>query len=248
MQRVITLSFLLGALGVSSPGANRDWPVYLGDAASSHHSELKQINRKNVHQLEVAWTYHAGDGRKDNRSQIQCNPIIIDGILYGTSPQLKLLAIDAATGTERWRFDPFSGQTNAATGVNRGVVFWKDGKDRRILFTAGHRLYCINADSGEPVESFGSSGTVDIRAGLGRDPKLLFVLANTPGALYRDLLILGTRVSEGPGPSAPGHIRAYDVRSGKIVWTFRTIPQPGEPGYTTWPPDAYQQSGGANVW
>jgi quinoprotein glucose dehydrogenase len=228
--------------------SDRDWPVYLGDAASSHYSDLKQINRKNVRQLEVAWTYNAGDGRGDNRSQIQCNPIIVDGILYGSSPQLKLLAIDAATGKERWRFDPFSGQTNAATGVNRGVVFWKSGQDRRVLFTGGQRLFCINADSGKPIESFGNNGSVDIREGLGRDTKTLFVLANTPGALYRDLLILGSRVSEGPGPSSPGHIRAYDVRTGKIVWTFRTIPQPAEPGYETWPPEAYQTAGGANVW
>ena len=228
--------------------ADRDWPVYLGDPSSSHYSELKQINRKNVHQLRVAWTYNSGDARKDNRSQIQCNPIIVQGILYGTSPQLKLLAIDAATGKERWRFDPFASQTNGATGVNRGVVFWRDGHDRRILFTAGHRLYCINALSGKPVATFGDNGAVDIRYGLGRDPKSLFVLANTPGALYRDLLILGTRVSEGPGPSAPGHIRAYNVRTGEIAWTFRTIPQPGESGYETWPPDAYQYIGGANVW
>ena len=242
------LLVVLASLAISSYAAKHDWPVYLGDAASSQFSELKQINRKNVAQLEAAWTYHSGDSRKDNRSQIQCNPIIIDGVLYGTSPQLKLLAIDAATGMERWRFDPFASDPNAVTGVNRGVVFWKDGKDCRILFTAGQRLFCINADSGKAIESFGENGIVDIREGLGRDPKSLFVLANTPGAVYRDLLILGTRVSEGPGPSAPGHIRAYNVRTGKIVWTFRTIPQPGEPGYETWPPDAYQHSGGANVW
>ncbi len=242
---IVAFALFLSTSNLSA--SDRDWPVYLGDPASSHYSDLKQISRKNVHQLEVAWTYHAGDGRNDNRSQIQCNPIIVDGVLYGTSPQLKLLAIDASTGKEVWRFDPFS-QTNAATGVNRGVVFWKDGKDRRILFTGGQRLYCINADSGKPIESFGQNGSLDIREGLGRDIKSLFVLANTPGALYRDYLILGSRVSEGPGPSSPGHIRAYDVRTGKIAWTFRTIPAPGEPGYETWPPDAYKTSGGANVW
>lgn len=226
-----------------------NWPTYLGDAASSHYSELKEINRKNVAQLEVAWTYHAGDGRKDNRSQIQCNPIIVDGVLYGTSPVLKLIALDASTGVERWRFDPFAADAgNASVGVNRGVVFWKDGSDRRILFTASQRLFCIDATTGKLVEGFGNAGTVDIREGLGREPKTLFVLANTPGAIYQDLLILGTRVSEGPGPSAPGHIRAYNVRTGKIEWTFRTIPQQGEPGYETWPPDAYKTSGGANVW
>ena len=248
MQQMFALILLTGSFAVASHAAKQNWPLYLGDSASTHFSELKQINRKNVALLEVAWTYHSGDSRKDNRSQIQCNPIIVDGVLFGTSPQLKLLAIDADTGRERWRFDPFSRDTNAVTGVNRGVVFWKEGTDRRILFTAGQRLFCINAESGTPIESFGEKGVVDIRQGLGRDPKSLFVLANTPGAIYRDLLILGTRVSEGPGPSAPGHIRAYDVRTGKIVWTFRTIPQPGEFGHETWPPQAYQHSGGANVW
>ena len=248
MRLKLTIALLLALLSIASRAADENWPVYLGDSASSHYSELKQINRKNVHQLEVAWMYNSGDGRKDNRSQIQCNPIIVDGVLYGTSPQLKLLAIDAASGKERWRFDPFGKNPNNVTGVNRGVVFWKHGDDRRILFTAGQNLYCIDANTGAPVESFGKSGVVDIREGLGRDPKTLFVLANTPGAIYRDLLILGSRVSEGPGPSSPGHIRAYDVRTGKIVWTFRTIPQPGEPGYETWPPDAYKYIGGANVW
>jgi quinoprotein glucose dehydrogenase len=245
----ICLPVILACFTLDTRSADEDWAVYLGDAASSQYSNLKQIHRKNVQQLEVAWTYQSGDARKDNRSQIQCNPIIIDGVLYGTSPGLKLLSIDAATGAERWRFDPFAGETNNnAVGVNRGVVYWKSGSDQRILFTAGHQLFCVNADSGKLVSSFGSGGKVDIRVGLGRDPETLFVLANTPGAVYRDLLILGTRVSEGPGPSAPGHIRAYNVRNGKIEWTFRTIPQPGEPGYETWPPEAYKTAGGANVW
>ncbi len=242
-------AYLTAGFAASIFSADENWPVYLGDAASSHYSELKQINRRNVQRLEVAWVYNSGDGRKDNRSQIQCSPIIVDGVMYGTSPQLKLLAIDAATGQERWRFDPFADDRNSnAVGVNRGVVFWEEGTDRRILFTAGQALFCVDAETGKLIESFGTRGKVDIREGLGRDPKKLFVLSNTPGAIYGSLLILGTRVSEGPGPSAPGHIRAYDVRSGKIVWSFRTIPHPGEPGYETWPPEAYKYVGGANVW
>jgi quinoprotein glucose dehydrogenase len=229
--------------------ADRDWPVYLGDKASSHFSELKVINTRNVQRLDVAWIYHAGDGRADNRSQIQCNPLVIGGVLYGTSPQLKLVALDAATGRELWRFDPFAGTgENSALGVNRGLVYWAERGERRVLFTAGHHLYAIEAGTGKPAAAFGKDGRVDIREGLGRDPNTLFVLANTPGVVFRDLLILGTRVSEGPGPSAPGHIRAYDVRTGRIVWTFRTIPSPGEPGYETWPPDAWKHIGGANVW
>lgn len=229
--------------------ADRDWPVYLGDKASTHFSSLTQINRKNVHRLQMAWTCHSGDGRQDNRSQIQCNPLVIGGVLYGTSAQLKLLALEAATGRELWRFDPFAGRSGASSlGVNRGVVYWADGQDRRILFTAGQFLYAIDASNGKPLESFGQSGRVDIREGLGRDPSKLYVIPTTPGVVYRDLLVLGSRVSEGPGPSSPGHIRAYHVRTGQLVWTFHTIPYPGEPGYETWPPDAWKYMGGANCW
>jgi quinoprotein glucose dehydrogenase len=229
--------------------ADLDWPVYLGDAASTHYSKAKQITPRNVANLQVAWTYHSGDGRKDNRSQIQCNPLVIDGVLYGTTPALKLIALDAATGQELWRFDPFAGNPGGASaGVNRGVVFWKNGDDRRILFTADHYLYCVDARTGKLIDSFGKAGRVDIREGLSRPADTLFVISNTPGAIYENLLILGDRVSEGPGPSAPGHIRAYDVRTGAIVWTFHTIPHPGEPGYETWPPEAWKYIGGANVW
>jgi quinoprotein glucose dehydrogenase len=229
--------------------ADRDWPVYLGDRESSHFSTLEQINTQNAPRLEATWTYHSGDAREDNRSQIQCNPLIIDGVLYGTSPRSKLLGIDGATGQEIWRFDPFATEPQkSAAGVNRGVAYWSHGADRRIFYTVGYFLYAINAGSGKPVAAFGNNGRVDIREGLGRDAGRLFVTSTTPGIVFRDLLIVGTRVSEGPGPAAPGHIRAYDVRTGKIIWTFHTIPWPGEPGYESWPPDAWKHIGGANVW
>ena len=132
----------------------------------------------------MAWTYHSGDARKDDRSQIQCNPLVIDGVLYGTSPQLKLLALDAVTGRELWRFDPFADRAGAGSvGVNRGVVYWTDGKDRRILFTAGQYLHAVDAGTGKPIASFGQHGRVDIREGLGRDPGTLFVLSTTPGVV-----------------------------------------------------------------
>jgi len=230
-------------------GANRNWPTYLGDSASSQFSELTQINASNVHRLQVAWTYHCGDVRDNGRSQIQCNPLIIDGILYGTTPRLKLIALSAATGERRWEFDPFAnGRGENTVGVNRGVVYWEEGDDRRILFTADHFLYAIDARTGRPVAGFGEDGRVDLKEGLGRDASRLSVLSNTPGAVYKHRLILGTRLSEGPGPTAPGHIRAYDVRTGKIDWAFHTIPYPGEFGHETWPPDAWQYIGGANCW
>jgi len=229
--------------------ADQNWPVYLGDAGSTHYSTLKQITRRNVQRLEVAWTYRSGDGRADNRSQIQCNPLVIGGVLYGTTAGLKLIALDAATGKELWRFDPFAGTRNAnPIGVSRGVVYWADGTDKRILFTADHFLYAVNAESGKVIEGFGQNGRVDIKEGLGRDASKLSLNSTTPGAVYRHLLFMPMRVGEGPGPAAPGHIRAYDIRTGRIVWRFNTIPHPGEFGYETWPPDAWAYIGGANVW
>jgi quinoprotein glucose dehydrogenase len=229
--------------------AEADWPVYLGDKARSHFSTLTQLHPGNVGQLSVAWTYHCGDARNDNQSQIQCNPLIVDGVLYGTTPQLKLVGLQAATGRELWRFDPFaSSSKGGAVGVNRGVVYWREGDDRRILFSADHFLYAIDAQTGRPATGFGTNGRVDIKEGLGRDVSGLYVVSTTPGVVFGNLLFLPLRVGEGPAPAAPGHIRAYDIRTGKIAWTFHTIPYPGEEGADTWPPDAWTYVGGANCW
>ena len=226
-------------------GSHTTWSVYRGDAANTAYSALDQINKENVHQLEVAWTYHTGDAEKGNYSTIQCNPIIVNGMMYATSPKLKLIALDPASGKEIWKFDPFAGQQS--TGVNRGVNYWEDGKEKRIFFSAGSYLYALNADDGKPVTAFGKEGRIDLREGLGRDPAKLFVQASSPGILYKDLLIQGTSLGEGYD-AAPGFIRAYNVRTGNIAWTFHTIPQPGEPGYETWPANAYQEVGGVNNW
>ncbi len=229
--------------------ADKDWAVPLGDPGQTHYSVLRQIDADNVAQLRPAWVYRSGDGSPENRTQIQCNPIIVDGVMYATTPSLKLVAVDAATGRERWRFDPFEGlAAGNPLGVNRGVVLWRSGTERRILFTAGYFLHAVDPETGRLIGSFGKEGRVDIREGLDRPPSEQFVLGNTPGALYRNLLILPTRVSEGPGPASPGDIRAYDVRTGRIVWSFHTIPHPGEFGYETWPPDAWRFIGGANCW
>jgi quinoprotein glucose dehydrogenase len=248
-HRLLTICLALSLVTCLADTPNHDWPVYLGDAASSQYSSLQQINTHNAHQLEVAWIYRSGDSRQDNRSQIQCNPLIIDGVLYGTSPQLKLFALDAATGIERWRFDPFANNPELSSlGVNRGVVFWADGTDRRVYFTADHFLYAIQAESGRPIQTFGQAGRVDLKQGLGRDVSDLSVLSNTPGAVFENLLFMPLRLGEGPGPAAPGHIRAYDLKTGAQVWRFNTIPHPGEPGHETWPADAWTHIGGANVW
>lgn len=221
------------------------WAVYRGDAGNTAYSGLNQINKENVNQLAVAWTYHTADAEPGNRSAIQCNPIIVNGMMYVTSPKLKLIALDPANGKEIWKFDPFEGQQSA--GVNRGVTYWESDNDKRIFFTAGSYLYALNADSGKLVEGFGTDGRVDLREGLGRDPAKLFVEASSPGAIYKDLLIQGTALGEGYD-AAPGFVRAYNVKTGKIEWTFHTIPQPGEPGYETWPEGAHNEVGGVNSW
>lgn len=228
--------------------SDADWPSYLGGKDVNHYSPLKQVDTANVNELEQVWIYHSGDADAEGRSQIQCNPLVIDGILYGTSAKLKLLALDAATGEELWRFDPFGGQYDQyGLGVNRGVAYWEEGKDKRILFTAGSFLYAVDARTGKLIPSFGKDGKVSLHEGLGREVDGLFLVSNTPGIVYQDLLILGTRVSESVGP-VPGHVRAYNIRTGDIAWAFHTIPHPGEEGYDTWPPDAWQRSGGANAW
>jgi quinoprotein glucose dehydrogenase len=167
-------------------------------------------------------------------------------VLYTTTPALNVIALRADNGAVLWRFDPFANRERA-THVNRGVVFWSDGTQRRIFFTAGRRLYSLDATNGRLDLAFGDSGSIDLSAGLGRDVSNTDVLATSPGAVYQDLLIQGTRVSESEG-AAPGDIRAYDVRTGKIRWSFHTIPHPGEYGADTWPPEALATAGGANSW
>ncbi len=223
---------------------DQDWPVYHGDKQASHFSPLTQITKSNVKELQVAWEYHTGDN--DDRSQIQCSPIVVDGILYGTSPQIKLFALDAATGDQLWIFDPFKGKQSQ--GVNRGVVYWADENSKRILYCAGSYLYAINANTGNPINEFGNEGRVDLHEGLDRDGIEKYdIVSNTPGIIFKDLLILGTRVSEGE-VAAPGHIRAFNVKTGELAWIFHTIPHPGEYGYDTWPKDAWKTVGGANSW
>ena len=224
----------------------KNWPVYLGDRNNSHYSPLEEINKGNIDQLSLAWEYKTNDLDPNGMGQIQCNPLIIDGIMYGSSPQLKIFAVDASNGKEIWRYNPAI-STNFSMNVNRGLAYWEDGDDKRLLFTAGPYLYCLNAENGRLVQSFGEFGKASLKSKLGEWAKELYVVSTTPGIIHKDLLILGTRVSEG-AKAAPGYIRAYNVKTGKIKWTFRTIPKPGEFGYETWPEDAYKSIGGANSW
>jgi quinoprotein glucose dehydrogenase len=226
------------------------WSHYLGDPTRTHYSALAQIDTANVSELEIAWTYASGGLDAGVTTEMQHNPLIVDSALYGTNPRLLPFKIDARTGAEIWRIDSLdAGALPWWFGKSRGLMRWAspDGGDERIYFGAGPYLYAADARTGRLVDSFGSGGKVDLRVGLGRDPERMLVSLNTPGAVFENLLIVGGRVHETPG-AAPGHVRAYDARTGAVVWTFHTIPQPGEFGYDTWPPDAYTYAGGANSW
>lgn len=216
----------------------RGWPAYGGGPEQIRYSSLSQINRSNVRRLEVAWTYDAGES-----GGLQANPIVLDGVLYTTTPKHKVVALDAATGTVRWTFN--SGIEGR--GPNRGVTYWSRGNERRVFTAQGPYVYALDSRTGQPIAQFGRDGRIDLREGLGRDAATESIALTTPGVIYSDTLIVGGRVSEGL-PAIPGHIRAYDVRSGELRWTFHTIPHPGEFGYDTWPEDAWTSSGGANNW
>lgn len=251
-SRLLAIWLLLIFPSCSDPiQENADWPVYLGDTHSSQFSTLQQINRQNVTSLRVAWTYSTGDASPENRSQMQCNPIIIDGVLYGSSAATNFFALNAVTGDMLWTFDPFEGdRTRSVNGVNRGVAWWGKGSQTRILAATSHWLFSINAKTGELDLGFGQSGVVDLRKGLETreiNSDQVFVDARTPGIVFENLLILGSRVSEGYRAS-PGHVRAFNVLTGEIAWTFHTIPQPGEFGTKTWGPEPSDRNGGANSW
>ena len=246
--------FLFLAACTSSTEKHTTWENYGGSKKGIRYSSLTEIDTSNVHLLQPAWIFNTGDADTAKFSQIQCNPIIIDSIMYVTSPTLKLFALHAGTGKKIWEFNPDSVHRNEKffhfiINNNRGVTYWTDGKeDKRIFFVTGSVLNCLNAMTGEIIKSFGHNGIKDLHEDLGRDAKDLLVVATSPGIIYKDLFILGSRVDEGPA-AAPGHIRAYDVRTGELKWIFHTIPHPGEYGYDTWEDSlAYRNIGGANSW
>lgn len=216
------------------------WPVFNGGNDADHYSRLSQINRGNVDRLKVAWTY---DTSEKGGLGLQTNPVIVGRTLYAFTPSQKVLALDAATGKLKWKFDSGVDGTQPA----RGVAYWTDGKDQRIFAGIMNFLYCLDARTGKPVATFGEDGRVDLRKGLGRDFKQQSIALTSPGVVYKDLIIVGGRNPEAH-PAPPGDIRAFDVHTGKLRWTFHTIPHPGEAGYETWPEGAWKSAGAANNW
>src|SRR3982751_4756555 len=223
-----------------------DWPHYGGGPEQTRYSPLTQITRANVKSLQVAWTYDTKDAF--DGSEMQCQPVVAHGVLYATSPKLRVFALNAATGAELWSFDTNKDAKTLTRTRIRGLMYLERGSDRRIYFASRQWLYALDAKTGKPLKGFGQDGHIDLREGFeGRDPQTLSVGVNTPGVFYRDLLIVGSIVPEGL-PSAPGDIRAFDINTGEQKWAFHTIPHPGELGYDTWPADAWKYSGGANAW
>jgi quinoprotein glucose dehydrogenase len=244
MHNKTVAAIAAAALALVSGAADKkrgqtDWPAYGGGAEDIRYSDLKQINRTNVASLQVAWSYDTSDGAGDPQTQ----PIVIDGVLFGLTPKHKVVALDAATGKLLWRFD--SGMEGR--GANRGLVYWAAGDDRRIFASIRSFVYALDARTGKAITAFGQDGRIDLREDLGRDPAKQSIVLTSPGIVYKDLLIVGDRTPEAL-PAPRGDIRAYDVHSGRLRWSFHTIPHPGETGYSTWPKDAWTYTGAANNW
>lgn len=237
-ERGTGLVLLLAIASAASLRAqNVSWPTY-GGTDSDHYSRLRQIDRANVHRLKQAWVFDTGE-----KGDIQTNPVIVGRTLYAYTPHQKVIALDAADGKLKWKFDSGIVSTQPA----RGVAYWTDGKDERIFAGVMNYLYCLDARTGKPIPSFGENGRIDLRKGLREPWEKQSIALTSPGSIYKDLIIVGGRDPE-VHPSPPGDIRAFDVHTGALRWVFHTIPRPGEPGYETWPADAWKTAGAANNW
>ncbi len=217
---------------------NVDWAHYLGSPSSTQYSPLDQINASNVSQLEVAWTYVTGDS-----AMYQTNNLVIDGVVYSVTPHSRIIAVDGGDGTLIWSFDPSKVHETGRDGDQRGVMYWSDGDDKRILGSRGSWLYALDADTGEPISSFGEGGWIHLGDGMDVEGRPNVTL-NTPGHIYKDMFIIGANVNE----DIPGAVRAFDVRSGERRWIFHTLPRPGEFGSETWPEGYMERTGGASDW
>ncbi|MEY2792182.1 MAG: hypothetical protein RJA76_174 [Bacteroidota bacterium] len=236
---IILCAILFGF--TSNDDLQTDWTEYLGGKDRNHFSRLNQITKENVHQLKIAWTYVCADS-----GQMQTNPLVVKGRVFGVSPTVQAFALDASTGKEIWTFgDPLKNWAS----TSRGVSYWSDGKEERILYTVGPKLWALDAKTGKPIQSFGKMGNIDLHEGLPAIAKDKFIISNTPGTIFQNLIIMPVRLSEGED-AAPGDIRAFDVLTGKLIWTFHTIPYPGEFGYKSFPKNAYKNKdvGAANNW
>lgn len=245
MRRVSTagiVAFMLvlemDRAAIAGESRSVDWPVYGGQSADDHYSPLSQINKKNVAKLRVAWQFDTGE-----KGGLQVSPIVVGRVLYGYTPSQKVIALDAASGRLLWTFDSGVEGTQPA----RGVTYWTDGKERRLFAGVMNYLYALDPATGKPIDGFGEHGRIDLRKDLRGDYRLQSIALTTPGVIYQDLIIVGGRNPE-THPAPPGDIRAFDVHTGELRWSFHTIPHPGEAGYETWPKNGWTYGGAANNW
>jgi len=226
------------------------WAKTGGGSENLKYSALQQIDTTNYAKLSVAWVYHTENNDSTKFGPMECNPIVVNGVLYGVSPKLKLFAVKAATGKEIWTFNPADSAANktwhrTSVNMNRGVAYWEKENDKRIIYTVGPIVFCVNATTGKLVPSFGTDGGINLVNGLDRDPSTLFVAPTSPVMVYKNLFFVSGLVGE----ETPGHIRAFDVQTGKQQWIFHTIPYPQEKGYETWDDTtAYRHMGSTNSW
>lgn len=238
--------------------AHGEWPHYARDLAATHYSALDQITAENIDRLSVAWEWKPGEAEKPEfgtrPGAFQNTPLMIDGVLYVSTPYNQVAALDPETGRERWRFDPRAyrdGQPASGQGfVHRGLAAWRDGSRLRLFLNTRHRLIALDAATGTPVESFGTKGEVDLSQGLVWTINARHYASTSPPVVYQDLVIVGNGVGDRLTyrNDPPGDVRAYHARTGKLMWTFHTIPQRGEFGNTTWDSGSWQFTGHTNVW
>lgn len=254
LDRRLFLSTLAAAPLAGSDSAaaeNWEWRVYGADPEATRYAPLSQIHRENVKELQVAWTHHCGDHSNRPQTTIETTPIVVDGTLFLLTPRLKVRALDAATGEQKWEFDPEGGRkSRRSAGIGRGLTYWQseDGSARRIFAPKRDTLFSIDAETGELDPGFGEGGVLNLKQNLDHDMEGLSFNCSSPPVVWRDLVIVGGGGGEGPYPAAPGHIRAFDARTGERRWIFHTVPRPGQYGYETWPEDAWKRVGGTNNW
>jgi quinoprotein glucose dehydrogenase len=241
------LAPLVGRLAAAD--RSQEWQFYGGDAEATRYSPLAQITANNVGNLKAAWVHHSAPADSRYRGSVECTPLIVDGVVYIVGAGLVVQALNAATGNLMWTFSPLSASAGGrGVGTSRGVTYWKNGSSERIFAPVQNKMFCLDAKTGQLIRSFGVDGAIDLEQDVDRDTTGTSIVSTTPGAIYQELLIVTSRTGEGPRPAAPGHIRAYDARTGKRRWIFHTIPHPGEFGYDTWSPDSWKTTGGANCW
>lgn len=267
VSHCVLFSLLACALawGQAAPNSpESEWRSYGHDPGGMRFSPLNEITTSNVERLQRAWTYEVNVGSKGGEAYLdalESTPLMIDGVLYFTTPTSRVIALDGDTGKEIWVFDPFAGETRTRRPIpNRGVAYWEGESeagcsggtgrpDRRIFYAAlDGRLFALDPRTGKPCQGFGTGGSINLREGVAdKWPQGQYDVTSPP-VIYKDLVITGAGVQEFPSKGPSGAIRAFDVRTGKLVWRFDTVPKPGEAGHDTWEGDAWVDRSGTNVW